>query len=44
MSIADPAAGPSPGSTPITVPKTDPTKASRRFWGVKATANPRSRF
>ena len=40
ISIAQPAAGPMPGSTPISVPSNDPIKANRRFWSVKATENP----
>jgi hypothetical protein len=42
--IADPAAGPIPGSTPINVPSIDPTKAIKRFIGVRATENPISKF
>ena len=44
MSIAAPAAGPIPGSTPINVPSIDPTKAIKRFIGVRATENPISKF
>src|SRR5215510_9663107 len=33
-------AGPSPGSTPIAVPRVVPTKHQSRFCGVNATANP----
>src|SRR5258707_13417983 len=33
-------AGPSPGRTPMAVPKVVPTRHHRRFIGVSATANP----
>ena len=33
-------AGPSPGRTPIAVPKVVPTRHHRRFIGVNATAKP----
>ena len=34
------ATGPSPGSTPISVPTNTPTKHARRFAGCRATAKP----
>src|SRR5712691_4799124 len=34
------AAGPSPGSTPTTVPRKQPTKHQNRVAGCSATANP----
>src|SRR2546426_12036732 len=37
------AAGPSPGSTPTTVPRKQPTKHQNRLAGCSATANPCSR-
>jgi hypothetical protein len=39
-SIAIVAAGPSPGSTPMIVPKNTPMKHHSRLYGVSATANP----
>ena len=38
--IAVPAAGPRPGSTPISVPRTQPMKAKARFSSESATENP----
>src|SRR5215510_15690828 len=38
--IAVPAAGPSPGSTPMSVPRMQPASANRRFAGVSAAAKP----
>jgi hypothetical protein len=38
------AAGPRPGRTPTTVPRTTPTKHQKRLTGVRATENPRIRF
>src|SRR5687768_4446159 len=43
-SIAMVATGPTPGSTPIRVPSTQPTKAYSRLMGVKATPKPRVRL
>jgi hypothetical protein len=40
ISIAVPAAGPSPGRTPIRVPRIQPMKAYRRFMGIMATEKP----
>ncbi len=39
-SIATVSAGPMPGSTPIAVPRKQPTSAHIRFSGVMATAKP----
>jgi hypothetical protein len=39
-SMAMVAGGPSPGSTPTTVPRKQPAKHQKRFTGVSATANP----
>src|SRR5574343_519326 len=41
-SIATVTAGPRPGSTPIAVPSTQPTKAHSRLIGVAAVAKPPS--
>ena len=38
------ATGPTPGSTPISVPRKHPMKAYIRFCIVKATLNPRDRL
>jgi hypothetical protein len=38
------AGGPRPGSTPIIVPKTTPTKHQKRFAGVSAIENPKIRL
>src|SRR3989339_1656464 len=38
------ASGPMPGSTPISVPSRQPTKAYIRFTGVKATPKPSARW
>jgi hypothetical protein len=38
--IAIPDVGPMPGSTPTSVPRTEPKKANRRFWGESAAAKP----
>src|SRR4051812_21177616 len=43
-SIAIVATGPSPGSTPISVPRTAPPNAYSRFWKVNATPKPSARF
>src|SRR5512139_890818 len=40
MRSAVPAAGPSPGRTPISVPRMQPMVAKRRFSGESAVANP----
>ena len=42
-SIAIVAGGPSPGSTPTTVPRNTPTKHQKRFAGSSATAKPFAR-
>src|SRR3982074_1388413 len=42
--IATPLAPPSPGSTPMIVPRVMPTTAIRRLNGVIATWNPRMMF
>src|SRR5439155_5568567 len=41
--IAMAAVGPSPGRTPTSVPRSEPTKAMNRFVGVSAAANPFAR-
>ena len=38
--IAIPETGPMPGSTPTSVPMKQPTNAQKRFWNVRAVANP----
>ena len=40
MRMAVPAAGPSPGKTPIRVPRMHPIKEYNRFTGIVATENP----
>jgi hypothetical protein len=40
MRIAVPAAGPSPGRTPMRVPRMQPMKAYKRFRGRVATEKP----
>jgi hypothetical protein len=42
--IATPLAPPSPGRTPMTVPRVIPTTAMNRLYGVRATWKPSSRF
>src|SRR5688572_20307376 len=44
ISIAMVAIGPTPGSTPISVPTRQPMKARSRFIGVRAVAKPRARL
>jgi hypothetical protein len=44
ISIAIVAIGPTPGSTPISVPTRQPTKPRKRFIGESAVAKPRPRF
>ena len=43
-SIAIVASGPMPGSTPISVPTSAPTKQKKTLVGVKVTLNPRLRL
>src|SRR5215216_6501682 len=43
MRMAVPAAGPSPGSTPINVPRKQPISAKPRFCRLAAAAKPVSR-
>ena len=44
MRMAVPAAGPSPGSTPISVPSMQPISAKRRFCRLMAAARPVMRW
>src|SRR6185503_17080499 len=44
ISIAMVAIGPTPGSTPISVPTRQPTKPRNRFIGESAVAKPRPRL
>src|SRR5215217_2718664 len=43
-SMAIVAIGPTPGSTPISVPTMQPRKQRARFWSDRATPNPSARF
>src|SRR6185503_16083478 len=43
-SMAIVASGPMPGSTPISVPRKQPTKQNQRFCRVSATLNPSIRL
>src|SRR5258706_1645370 len=43
-SIAIVATGPMPGSTPISVPISEPNSAYRRLTGLNATPNPNARW
>ena len=43
-SMAIVASGPMPGSTPISVPRKQPTKQNHRFCSVSATLNPSIRL
>src|SRR5829696_7564025 len=44
ISMAMVAIGPTPGSTPISVPTRQPMKASARFIGVRAVAKPSAKL
>ena len=43
-SMAIVATGPRPGKTPISVPRTEPPKAYKRFCSVNATLKPSARL